>query len=82
MKTSIKLAALAFILAAGFPCAALAEQLGAHIPSTFDAENMIGLFSIVSLGLLLVSDYSRTGAARAYAAAYRKASTETHRLAA
>lgn len=80
MKTSLKF--IAFVLAAGFPVAAFADIAGAHLPSSLGAESMIGLFSLVSMGLLVTVDYSRRASSRAYAAAYLKATTETHRLAA
>lgn len=80
MKTSLKLLAIAVVT--GLPCVAFAETFGSRVPSTFGAENIIGLFAIVSIGLVAVSDYSRRARTRAFASSYRKATTETHRLAA
>jgi hypothetical protein len=59
MKTSLKLIAL--VLAAGYPCVAFAQFAGAHIPATLSAESVVGLFTAVFVGLMLIKDYSRPG---------------------
>lgn len=57
MKTSLKLIAL--LLAAGYPVAAFAQFAGAQVPAAINAENTVGLFTAVFVGLMLLKDYSR-----------------------
>jgi len=57
MKTSLKLIAL--LLAAGFPCVAFAEMLGASIPAIANTENVVTVFSFALLGLTMITDYTR-----------------------
>jgi hypothetical protein len=59
MKTSLKLIAL--LLAAGFPCVALADFAGLNVPSSVSPESFLGLFVAAGLGLVLLGDYSRRG---------------------
>jgi len=83
---TIKLFAL--LLAAGYPCVAFAEFLGAHVPASFNAENSLGLFSAAVIALTLITDYSRRSRLFAAAtpavapAAVCARATESHRLAA
>lgn len=56
MKTSLKLIAL--LLAAGYPCVALAQFAGAQLPAVINAENAAGLFTAVFVGLMLLKDYA------------------------
>lgn len=83
MKT-LKLLALA--ISAGYPCVAFAEFAGARVPHVLNGENALAVFSVALLGLLVVSDYSRRFRAPAVAldpcCDARRASDETHRLAA
>lgn len=84
MKTTIKL--FAFLLAAGYPCVAFAEFLGARVPSTLNVENVVGLFALAVTALILISDYSRRGVRTislpATAPAMGRRTHECHRLAA
>lgn len=57
MKTTFKLFAL--LLAVGYPLSAIAQSLGAQLPSSINAENATALFSFVVLGLILMGDYGR-----------------------
>lgn len=82
MKTSLKITAL--LLAASFPCVAFAEILGADLPVPFSVESTAALFSLLLLGLTLVSDYSRRSNS-AFSRSYARlvdGKGETHRLAA
>jgi hypothetical protein len=82
MKTSIKITAL--LLAASFPCAAFAEILGANVPAILNVENTATLFSLLILGLTVISDYSRrsrSALSQSYAR-FAEGKGETHRLAA
>lgn len=56
MKTSLKFIAL--IIAAGTPVAAFAQFAGAQIPAALNAQNAVGLFTAVFVGLMLLKDYS------------------------
>ncbi len=56
MKTSLKLIAL--LLAAGYPVAAFAQFAGAQVPAALNAQNVVGLFTAVFVGLMLLKDYS------------------------
>ena len=56
MKTSLKLIAL--LLAAGYPVAAFAQFAGARMPAALNAQNVVGLFTAVFVGLMLLKDYS------------------------
>lgn len=87
MKTSLKIVALA--TAAGYPCVAFAEFLGAPIPHPINAENALGVFSAALVGLLMIADYAprhltkRTPHVAGYSAlATPKRKRESHRLAA
>jgi hypothetical protein len=82
MKTSLKLIAL--VLAAGYPCLAIAEVLGAKLPAVLNFENVATLFSLSLIGLTLVGDYSRrpSSLASRSAIAPTEPNHETHRLAA
>ena len=82
MKTSIKITAL--FLAVSFPCIAFAEILGANVPAVASVENTATLFSLLIIGLTVVSDYSRrsrTALSQSYAK-FVAGKGETHRLAA
>lgn len=80
MKTSLKLIAL--LIAAGYPCVAFAEFLGASVPAVINAENLVALFSAALVGLLMTADYSR-GPSFCVATANDEAfKAEKHRLAA
>ena len=57
MKTSLKL--LALLIAAGTPVAALAQFAGARLPAVINAQNAVGVFTAVFVGLMLIKDYSR-----------------------
>ena len=57
MKTSLKLIAL--LLAAGYPCAAFAQFAGVQVPAIINAQNTVGIFTAVFVGLMLIKDYSR-----------------------
>ena len=57
MKTSLKLIAL--LLAAGYPCVAFAQFVGAKVPAFINAQNTVGIFTAVFVGLMLIKDYSR-----------------------
>ena len=57
MKTSLKLIAL--LVAAGYPCVAFAQFVGARIPAFINAQNTAGVFTAVFVGLMLIEDYSR-----------------------
>lgn len=82
MKTTIKVIAL--LIAAGYPCVAFAEFLGAPIPSAINGENALAAFTAVVAVLLMVGDYSRRsiahGATSYTRTPFRK--RESHRLAA
>lgn len=80
MKKSIKL--LALVLATSFPCVAFAQILGAPVPASLSVENMVGAFSLLLVGLLLVTDYSPRARIRSVTLSSPARSTETHRLAA
>ena len=83
MNTYIK--SLAFVLAAGSPCVAFAEALGAHVPNAFTAENLVAAFALVVIALLVSLDYTRSDKRRFSRAAERAIvgnKTESHRLAA
>ena len=56
MKTSLQLIAL--LLAAGYPVAAFAQFAGVPVPAAVNAQNVIGLFTAVFVGLLLFKDYA------------------------
>ena len=56
MKTSLKLIAL--VIAAGYPCLALAQVAGARLPAAINAENTVGAFTAVFVGLMLLKDYA------------------------
>ncbi|ACB75188.1 hypothetical protein [Opitutus terrae] len=56
MKSSKTLALLAAI---SVPCLAIAEFFNIRILSALDGGTLIGLFSLVLLGLISVADYSR-----------------------
>ena len=56
MKTSLKLIAL--LIAAGYPVAAFAQFAGAPIPAALNAQNVVGLFTAVFVGLMLLKDYA------------------------
>ena len=82
MKTSLKITAL--LLAASFPCVAFAEILGANLPAPLNVEYTASLFSMLLIGLTLMSDYSRpsrSAFSRSYAR-FVEGKGETHRLAA
>lgn len=89
MKSKNILKLLAIVLAAGFPCAAFAELLGARVSGPFTAESTIGLYSAALLALLMIGDYSRrTRSLASFALRNRStpvgsptAGRETHRLA-
>ncbi|MDB6095341.1 MAG: hypothetical protein JWM32_2903 [Verrucomicrobia bacterium] len=66
MKTSLKLIAL--LIAAGYPCVALAQSAGLSIPS-FSPETAVSVFATALIGVIMVGDYSR----RARGFAVRKA---------
>ena len=57
MKTSLKLIAL--LLAAGYPCVAFAQFVGAKVPAFINAQNAAGVFTAVFVSLMLIKDYSR-----------------------
>ena len=59
MKTSLILKSLALLLAAGYPVVAFAEFLGAHIPSSINAESSLAVFAFAVIGLTLGADYAR-----------------------
>lgn len=82
MKNTIKVIAL--LIAAGYPCVAFAEFLGASIPSVVNGENALGMFTAVLAVLLVVGDYSRRSIAHR-ATSYSRTpfrKREAHRLAA
>jgi hypothetical protein len=56
MKTSLKLIAL--LIAAGMPVAAFAQFAGAQMPAVLNAQNVVGVFTAVFVGLMLLKDYS------------------------
>jgi hypothetical protein len=56
MKTSLKLIAL--ILAAGYPCVAFAQFVGAQVPAFINAQNTASVFTVVFVGLMLLKDYA------------------------
>ena len=80
MKTSLKLIAL--FIAAGYPCVAFAEFLGASVPAALNAENAVALFSGVIVALLMIGDYSRGPAFCVESANNAAFKDEKHRLAA
>ncbi len=80
MKTSLKLIAL--LIAAGYPCVAFAEFLGAPVPSAINAENVVALFSAALVGLLMIGDYSDRRTFSVEAANNAAIKEEKHRLAA
>ncbi len=59
MKTSLKLIAL--LLAAGFPCVALADLAGLNVSSSIAPESLLGLFTTAGVALIFLGDYSRRG---------------------
>ncbi len=82
MKTTIKVIAL--LIAAGYPCVALAEFAGASIPSALNAENALCVFTATLAVLLMIGDYSRGRIAHT-ASSYSRTpfrKRESHRLAA
>ncbi len=82
MKTSLKLIAL--VLAAGYPCLAVAEIFGAKLPTVLNFESVATLFSLLLIGLTLVGDYSRRSSSLAspIVGTGVQPNHETHRLAA
>jgi hypothetical protein len=82
MKTTIKVIAL--VIAAGYPCVAFAEFLGAPVPSIINAESALGLFTAALAVLLMIGDYTRRPLPHTKASytrtPFRK--RESHRLAA
>jgi hypothetical protein len=80
MKTSLKLIAL--LLAAGYPCVAFAEFLGARVPSVINAENTVALFSAALVALLMLGDYARRRTFSVATANELAFKHEKHRLAA
>jgi hypothetical protein len=82
MKTSLKFTVL--FLAASYPCMAFAEMLGAKVPAVLNVENVATLFSLLLIGLTLISDYSRRSRplASRVTVACTQSYRETHRLAA
>jgi hypothetical protein len=82
MKTSLKITALS--VAVSFPCVAFAGMLGANVPAVLTVESSATMFSLLILGLTVVSDYSRRSRT-ALSQSYEKfvaGKGETHRLAA
>ncbi len=82
MKTAIT--AIALLIAAGYPCVAFAEVLGASFPSAINGENALAAFTAAVAVLLIVSDYSRRSIAHR-ATSYSRTpfrKRESHRLAA
>lgn len=82
MKTSLK--SIAVLLAAGYPCVAVAEFFGISVPSVFTNEIALGIYTALLVGLIMLVDYSR----RPYPRVARcvppapRAGGERHRLAA
>ncbi len=89
MKTTIKIIAL--LTAAGYPCVAFADMLGASLPAAINLETTGALFVSALVSLMFISDYSRrfgdrTGMARCSrptgAKCGRGKAANSHRLAA
>ncbi len=82
MKTTIKVIAL--LIAAGYPCVAFAEFLGAPIPSAVNGENALAAFTAVVAVLLMIGDYSSRSLAHSTTRCTRThlRKRESHRLAA
>lgn len=59
MKTSLILKSIALLFAVGYPCVAFAEFLGAHVPSSVNAETSLAVFAAAVIGLTLGADYAR-----------------------
>jgi hypothetical protein len=82
MKTPLKITAL--LLAASFPCVAVAEVLGVNVPTFLNVENTATLFSLLLISLTVIGDYSsrsRLALSRSYSTSAQNKG-ETHRLAA
>ena len=78
MKTSLK--NIVLLVAATFPFAAIAQVLSTHVFVVGQVESLVTLFSLLVLGLTVVSEYSR--APRRRLMEVNAAKSETHRLAA
>ncbi len=84
MKTSLKTISL-LLVAASFPCVAFAELAGGRIPVVITAENLISVFSIVSIAVIVGLDYTRGQRRRSVSlapASSAQVRRESHRLAA
>jgi hypothetical protein len=57
MKNTNQLITL--ILAAGFPCVALAQIAGVPVPAAINTESTLAAFAIVGITLIAVRDYAR-----------------------
>lgn len=76
---------LALLTVVSLPSVALAQVAGVPLPASVTAEAVIGTYTAVILGLMLIGDYSRRtriSLKSATRSTMRGASTETHRLAA
>lgn len=75
---------LALLTVVSLPSVALAQVAGVSLPASVTAEAVIGTYTAVILGLLLIGDYSRRPriALKSAAPCATRATTETHRLAA
>ncbi|MBS0631471.1 MAG: hypothetical protein JSS11_06130 [Verrucomicrobia bacterium] len=84
MKTIKFTKVLALLTVVSLPSVALAQVAGVPMPASVTAEAVIGTYTAVILGLLLVGDYSRRTriALKSAAPCTARATTETHRLAA
>ena len=80
MKTLLKL--FTILLAAGYPCVALAENAGVHVPAAINAESTIAFFAAAFFVLLMIGDYGDRSARPARVAARAARRHESHRLAA
>jgi hypothetical protein len=83
MKTFLTVSAL--VIAAGIPCVAFAETLGAHVPAFVNTDAIVTVFSFALIALLVLGDYAR--APRKIGTSVRDRLTsaprrEAHRLAA
>lgn len=88
MKTTMIIKSLALVLAAGYPCVAFAEFLGARLPASINFENSLTAFSALIIGLTLAGDYARrnrvcvASVPTSSPAPVAKSAREHHRLAA
>jgi hypothetical protein len=57
MKATTPFEITGLVIAAGYPCTVLAEVLGAHLPASFDAINILGAYVSALAVLTLFASY-------------------------